>query len=113
MKIIRIVLLLIPLIFFATLLMAAGQDQTGKLYPVRQQGKWGFINREGKIVIRPQFDGAEEFTEDLAPVQIGNKHGYIDRAGKIVIPPRFDQAIQHVRVGGAARADDASARTCR
>src|SRR5262245_31023538 len=87
MKIKRVVFPLIHLVFFAMLLMAAGQDQTAKLYPVRQHGKWGFINREGKIMISPRFDEAEEFTEGLAPVQIGNKYGYINRSGKIVFRP--------------------------
>jgi hypothetical protein len=44
------------------------------------------------MVIPPQFDGAEGFSEGLARVQSGVEadatYGFIDRSGAIVIPPR-------------------------
>jgi hypothetical protein len=30
--------------------------------------KYGFINKKGKIVIEPSFDGAEDFHENLAKI---------------------------------------------
>ena len=62
------------------------------LFPVKKNGKWGYIDRSGKIIIPPQFDYAWFFSEGLAPVKIGRKWGYIDKSGKIVIEPRFDWA---------------------
>lgn len=59
---------------------------------IRESGKFGFIDRTGQVVIRPQFDIAGSFAEDVAPVQIGQKWGYIDRSGTIVINPQFDDA---------------------
>lgn len=44
------------------------------------------------VVIQPQFDAAESFSEGMAQVKIGNKWGYIDKTGKLVIPPQFDEA---------------------
>ncbi len=44
------------------------------------------------VVIQPQFDAADSFSEGLAQVKIGNKWGYIDKTGKLVIPPQFDEA---------------------
>ncbi len=52
-------------------------------------GEEGYINSSGKIIIRPQFDGVTEFSENLAAVLIKDKWGYINRAGEIVIQPRW------------------------
>ena len=52
-------------------------------------GKWGYIDKTGKIVIHPQFSQAGTFSEGLATVAIenGTKKNYvmIDKKGKIVI----------------------------
>jgi type II secretory pathway pseudopilin PulG len=68
-----------------------------KLLPFNaiNSNKIGFIDREGKVVIQPQFDGlgsSGEFTEGLTPVLIGKKYGFIDETGKVVINPQFDSA---------------------
>ena len=50
----------------------------------------------GKIVINPQFDDGNSFSEGLAPIRIGNlvtgKWGYINKEGKMVINPQFNDA---------------------
>lgn len=66
--------------------------------------KYGFIDKTGKVVIEPQFDGTEEqftglahffnlgepvFREGLAPVMIRGQWGYIDKTGKFAIKPQF------------------------
>ena len=51
----------------------------------------GYIDREGKVVIPPQFDDAYPFSEGLANVQIGGKWGYINKQGEMVIEPKFDE----------------------
>jgi hypothetical protein len=33
----------------------------GALYPVRVKNKWGYMNRNGDIVIKPAFETAEDF----------------------------------------------------
>ena len=55
-------------------------------------GKCGYIDITGKYVIEPQFDYADDFTDNgLARVRIGDwetgKYGYIDITGKYVIEP--------------------------
>ena len=51
----------------------------------------GYIDRTGKMIINPQFNGAEPFDDQgLAPVQQGERWGFIDRTGKMVINPQFD-----------------------
>lgn len=52
-------------------------------------GKYGFINKNGEMVIKPQFDQAKSFSEGLAAVKLGSYYGFIDKTGKTVINPQF------------------------
>lgn len=58
--------------------------------PYSNKNKWGYIDRDGKIVIEARFDQVLEFSEGLACVLINNKWGYINREGIIIIKPQFD-----------------------
>ena len=40
-------------------------------------GKSGFVNKKGKIVIKPRFDSARGFSEGLARVKVNGKIGFI------------------------------------
>jgi hypothetical protein len=52
-------------------------------------GKWGYIDKRGRLVIDAEFESAAPFSEGLAAVGVGrNRYGYIDTAGKFVIEPR-------------------------
>ena len=79
-------------------------------------GKVGYIDKSGKLVINPQYDEANEFSDGLALVCVGHcdispvferslqgqdygtdvpgahKYGFIDESGNMVIDPRFDSA---------------------
>ena len=44
--------------------------------------KYGFIDKSGKVVIEPQFDYAEPFSEGLACLEKDGKLGYLDKNGK-------------------------------
>lgn len=75
---------------------AAVGDDGEDYFPIYQNGKIGFIDKAGKIVISPQFDSTltadgRTFSEGLAAVQVGDNWGYIDKAGKFVIQPKFKQ----------------------
>jgi len=72
------------------------------------KAKWGYLDKEGKWAIQPQFDTAGNFAEGLAPVAVfldkksnREKWGYIDQAGKLQIPAQFDDARDFKR--GIAR----------
>ena len=67
------------------------QEKGVLLFPVVQNGKWGFIDKTGKIVINQKFDKVSPFEEGLSRVKVGDKYGFIDKTGKIVINPQFDK----------------------
>ncbi|MEN8208007.1 MAG: WG repeat-containing protein [Candidatus Fermentibacteria bacterium] len=66
-------------------------DANGLLFPVKEDGDWGFINQQGEYVIDPQFDGASGFSENLAPVRLNGQYGYINRTGEIMIDCQFER----------------------
>jgi hypothetical protein len=57
-------------------------------------GRMGYIDKTGTVVIPPQFLEARDFAEGLAAVWVDalRKFGYIDRTGAMAIAPRFNQA---------------------
>jgi WG containing repeat len=55
-----------------------------------RDGKFGYINEQGKIVIPAQFSRAADFSEGLAGVELDGKYGMIDHTGKIVIKPIYE-----------------------
>ena len=76
-------------------------------------GKWGFTDSEGNIVIEPQFEEAKSFSCNIAPVKINDKWGYMsktkqtDKDGKengyvMRIEPKFDDCMPFASSGIAA-----------
>ena len=55
------------------------------LLPILANGKMGYGNRTGQIVIAPQFDYADDFSEGLAKI------GMIDSTATGQEPVRFDE----------------------
>lgn len=55
-----------------------------------KDGKWGFVDEKGKIVIEPKFDDAKSFSSGLAGVKNGDMWSFIDTNGKIVIEGNFE-----------------------
>ena len=60
----------------------------------------GYIDREGKWVIEPQFDEAHDFSGGLARVAVSgegetwaSKFGFVDKSGQFVIPIKFKSAL--------------------
>jgi hypothetical protein len=57
---------------------------------VRKNGKYGFINEEGKEVIPCIYDIAYKFVEGLAKVEKNGKDGFINKEGIEVVPCLYD-----------------------
>jgi len=86
---------------FLVLISCCQQKESG-LFLIRQNDLYGFINKTGKIVVKPQFEEAESFSEGLAPVMIDKNYGYIDKTGKTVIEPQYDDVMGSFSAGLAA-----------
>ena len=63
------------------------------LAAVRIDGRFGFIDRRGEVVIEPRFDLAGEFHQGLAEILVGRNTGVIDRTGRVVVLPQFRRAV--------------------
>ena len=57
---------------------------------VDNNGKSGFINREGDVAIPLIYDGASDFSEGLANVEIEDCYGFINKQGDIIVPIIYD-----------------------
>ncbi len=55
-------------------------------------GKYGFKDESGKIIIQPKYDLAWDFSEGLAMVVLRKKYGFIDESGNEVIPLTYNYA---------------------
>lgn len=62
------------------------------IYPVKRNGKWGYIDKTGKIIVPAVYDEACTFKTNVAPVTLNGKKGYMDKSGRIVIAPVYDDA---------------------
>lgn len=63
------------------------------LAPVRLGLSWGYMNKEGDMVIKPVFRSVGMFHDGVASVQPGAAGwGYVNKAGKLVVPADYQKA---------------------
>lgn len=60
---------------------------------VRIGEKWGYINKQGKLIGRIEYDSVLPFSEGSAVVKLRNKYGFIDSNGNRITDIRFDDAV--------------------
>lgn len=58
----------------------------------KDRDKYGYINKAGEFVIKPQFHLTFNFSEGLAFVEINGKYGFVDTSGRMAIAPQFYSA---------------------
>ncbi len=70
-------------------------------------GQWtyGYIDNAGKIVIKPKYQDASEFSLGAASVGVGApgkpiKYGFIDKNGSYLINPKFDETRDFHKIPG-------------
>ncbi|WP_046216682.1 WG repeat-containing protein, partial [Paenibacillus wulumuqiensis] len=62
------------------------------LYRLKQNNKYGFLNKEGEFLIPPIYLQAEDFSEELAAVTMENGYkGYINKENKVVFQIEADR----------------------
>ena len=57
-----------------------------------ETGKWGFVDKKGKEVVKPKYGEVNDFRNGLAQVWIDGKWGFIDKNGKEIVKPKYDAA---------------------
>jgi len=64
------------------------------LWPIRIDGRWGYIDRTGKIRIAARYATHDVFSEGLAPFKKskGGKWGYMNTLGMTVVEPQYEKA---------------------
>lgn len=60
------------------------------LLPFLKGDKFGFSDKNRKLVIAANYEDAQPFREGMALVKLNGKYGFIDKAGKEVIPLKYD-----------------------
>ncbi len=84
--IVQLLFLLLLLVFIQCSVFA----QTENLFVICERGGYGYINNKGEIVIEPQFDYADDFSEGRAVVMLEkkkkghSKYGVINEKGQLV-----------------------------
>ena len=48
---------------------------------VKKSGKYGFVNKDGKVVVPLVYDESSTMSEGYAPVRKGDVWGYVDSLG--------------------------------
>ncbi len=87
-------------IFFLSAFIQVSYSQSflypQQLFPVQtENGKYGFTNEQGKLMVMPKYDQVLQESESRVAVKLGNKWGYINDAGREVIPLKYEEAGQY------------------
>ncbi|MGS1110316.1 WG repeat-containing protein [Achromobacter anxifer] len=69
-------------------------------------GRWGYLDKQGRMAIAPAFREAKSFQNGLAAVSQDGLWGYIDRQGQWAIQPRFAEATGFNAEGSALAEED-------
>jgi len=60
---------------------------------VMHDGKWGLVDRKGKVVYPFLADWAICFTDGFAPYEISGKYGFINRKLDVIVKPQYDEVF--------------------
>jgi hypothetical protein len=75
--------------------------EKASLFSIKKDGKCGYIDSAGKIVIGPQFDTCWSFYEDRAGVIVADRLGFIDRTGNFIGRPIYNYDLVYFSEGFA------------
>jgi hypothetical protein len=72
---------------------AGGEPVRGfHLVAAAMQGKWGFIDKTGKVVVKPAFQEVRDFKNGVALVKSGEKWGALNAKGAWLAKPQYEHA---------------------
>ena len=84
-------LAVLALLLAAAFLLLSLSSCGGKdlLLPIDSSEGFGYIDGNGKVVISPRYQWADDFSEGLARVTVEGRMGFIDASGDLVIEPQY------------------------
>ena len=118
---ISVISIIMAVVIIGFLAVNKKDDEKTLLYPIQVDGKWGYINQTGKIVIKPTYAWADDFHDGVAVVVIKDRsdgsedskgndsltYGAIDMNGKMVVKPDYSSITMfNEGVAGAIKIDD-------
>ena len=59
------------------------------LYAKKENGKWGFTDKSGNMVVECKYDMVTEQGENSCGVKVGDKWGVIDTSGNLIVEPTY------------------------
>lgn len=59
---------------------------------VEKDGKWGFIDKDDKLVVALKYDEVKNYDGGYAAVSVNGKWGFVNKNGEEVVPLKYDDA---------------------
>lgn len=71
-------------------------NQANQAYSIVQNtnNKFGVINQEGDLLLKPIYDSISYFFDGFMRIQVGDKYGLVDEDFKIVLKPIYDEVSE-------------------
>jgi hypothetical protein len=63
---------------------------------ILKDGKYGFVDAEGRLRIANRYDSIGDFHEGLAPIKLIGMWGFIDPQDKIAVQPNYESVTEFV-----------------
>ena len=60
---------------------------------VKLEGKYGFVNSNGQLIIANRYDDIQLFSEGLAAYQLNGKWGFLNEQEQLVVQPYYDEVL--------------------
>jgi hypothetical protein len=69
-------------------------EESEGLRGIQKNGKFGFIDSQGRLRVANRYEGIQKFSEGLAAAKIRGHWGFISREDKIVIQPAYESVTE-------------------
>ena len=63
------------------------------LIAIKLDGKFGFVDMKGQLIIANRYDDIQLFSEGLAPYKLNDRWGFLNSSEQLVIQPVFDEVL--------------------
>ena len=92
----KILFLCATLLAIATMTKCKDDGEADNYELQRKDGKWGLVDKNGKYVVEPIWDGIGFYGDGMWPVERNGKWGAINMKGEVVVALEYEQVDQFV-----------------